>query len=182
MNLKTLITNAALALVLVAGFAASSQAQTLIDNTTLSATVTATQNSIVLGSVTCTNCTFGQDILIYVEREAMRVTGAYPGSGTTVPVRRGTDGTQAAPHVSSSVVFLGLANRFKLSATGFGNGDPQGNCTRATQPFLPWINVLSGNVWNCEGDNHWRGTNPAPLAYSSGPKSGAVTGATLTVP
>ncbi len=138
MNIKSLITKGALALVLVAGFAASSQAQQLIDETTLSAAISATQGTIVLGSVTCTNCTFAQDILIYVEQEAMRVTGAYAGSGTTVTVRRGADGTVAAAHASGAIVWLGPANRFKIVAPGTANnGDPRGSCgARNSNAFL----------------------------------------------
>lgn len=173
-----------LALLLMASV---SQAQTLINNTTLSAAVTSTsQNTVQLAAVTCTGCTFGPGTVLYVvglggggvnasgSREAMVVTGAYSaGSGSlVVPVLRGQMGTVAAVHVNASVVYVGPPNRFHLATVGTpGNGDPQGPCgTRASQPFLPWINVLSGNVWNCDLSGSWYGINSAKLTYnSSGP-------------
>lgn len=167
------------ALTLVFGLASVSQAQVVINNTTLSAAVTSTStNTITLASVTCTGCTFGPDTVIFVagsnSREAMVVTGQYAAGGgsLTIPVRRGQLGTVASVHSSGAVVYVGPANRFKLAATGTpGNGDPQGPCgTRASQPFLPWINVLSGNIWNCDGTGAWVGISSAKLTYnSSGP-------------
>lgn len=181
MTFKSLLTTAGLALALLCGFAAPSSAQLLINETTLSSGITTSgQNVIALTAVTCTGCTFGPDTLIYVEREAMRVTGQYSaGSGTlTVQVRRGSDGTLAAPHANAAIVWYGPANRFHIVTPGSGaNGDPAGACgflptPRANQPFLPWINVLTGNVWNCDGTGTWIGTNPLKLTFNSGITSG----------
>lgn len=182
MNIKSLITTAGLALMLVAGFAAPSSAQLLINETTLSAAITTSgQNPIQLTAVTCTSCTFGPDTVVYTDREAMRVTGQYAaGSGSLVVfVRRGTDGTLAAPHANAAITWVGPANRFHIVTPGtLANGDPAGPCgflptPRANQPFLPWINVLTGNVWNCDGTGTWIGTNPIKLTYNSGITSGA---------
>lgn len=162
-------------------FAPTAQAQVVINNTTLSAAVTSTSQSVVtLAAVTCTGCTFGPGTVVYVvglgargSREAMIVSGQYSAGGgaLAVPVLRGQLGTVASVHVNASVVYVGPPNRFHLATVGTpGSGDPAGNCTRATQPFLPWINILSGNVWNCDGSNQWVGINSASLTYgSSGP-------------
>ena len=175
--MKTLIRHVALTVLLVVGVTLPSYAQVIIDTTTLSNAITSvTATTITIGSVTCTNCTFGQDTLIFTTTgEAMRVTGAYPGSGTTVPVRRGTDGTMATNHATSERVYLGPAGRFHIVAAGTpGPGDPHGTCVRGQAggldrgaSILPWINVTSGNLWNCDGSGIWRGTNAALITYNS---------------
>lgn len=175
--MKTLIRTAVLTALLMVGVSVPSYAQLLIDTTTLTSAITATTTTITLAAVTCTNCTFGQDTLIMTtDGEAMRVTGAYTaGSGSlTVQVRRGTDGTLAWPHANALRVYYGPPSRFHLVAPGTpGLGDPHGTCTRATQPVLPWINVLSGNFWNCDGSNTWRAVNAALITYNSTLASGA---------
>lgn len=131
----------------------AAQAQTIVDNSTLSAAITATDTYVTMGSVTCTGCTFGADTLIYVDLEAMRVERSYV-SGTTMQVRRGTDGTRPAAHKSGAVTLYGPANRFY-------NIDPKiGACgPRSSNLFLPWINVVNGKVWTCDGNpNVWRAT------------------------
>lgn len=155
-------------------------AQVLVDTTTLSSAVTSnTATVITLTAVTCTNCTFGQDTLIFTtDGEAMRVTGAYAAGGgsLTVPVRRGTDGTLSYPHANALRVYYGPANRFHIVTQGAppSTGDPHGTCTRGLTggldrgaSVLPWINVLTSNLWNCDGSGVWRGTNAALVTYNS---------------
>lgn len=133
----------------------TAQAQTLLDNTTLSAAVGLTDTVITVGSVTCTGCTFGYDTLIYVDLEAMRVARNYV-SGTTIPVRRGTDGTRPARHKNAAVTILGPPARFYNLDPAFGACGP-----RSSQQYLPWVNIVTGRVWTCDGNpNVWRSTVP----------------------
>ena len=174
----------ALTLTALLTLAQPAQAQRLVDNTTLSAAITSTgQTVITLASVTCTGCTFGQDTVIYtVDGEAMVVTGAYSAGGgsLTVPVRRGQLGTQAQVHANSTVVYVGPQNRFHLGSPGFG-ADPSGPCTRGVTAagvdrgaaILPWINVIDANIWNCDGNSHWVGINQQRLTYGSAGPLGA---------
>lgn len=136
-------------------------AQQTIDNTTLSAAMSDTARTLTLAATTCTTCTFGPDILIYVDQEAMRVTGQYV-SGSTVPVTRGTDGTRAkvGNHASGAVVLYGPADRFKAV-------DPTpGACTRSSQQWLPWMNISNGLSWSCDNVN-WYATNNYAITNSS---------------
>lgn len=167
-------------LVLVLGLSAPAFAQVIVDTTTLSSAITTnTQNVITLTAVTCTNCTFGQDTRIFMtDGEMMTVTGQYAaGSGSlTVFVRRGTDGTLAYPHANSLRVYYGPANRFHIVTQGAppSSGDPHGTCIRGQTggldrgaSILPWINVLTATLWNCDGSNAWYATNAAKISYSS---------------
>lgn len=158
----------------------SAMAQIVINNTTLSAAITTpAQGVITLAAVTCTGCTFGPDTVIYTaDGEAMIVTGAYAAGGGSlvVPVRRGMLGTVASVHANASVVYVGPQNRFHLGGI---TADPDyGPCVRGATPvgidrgasILPWINVIMGNIWNCDGSGNWVGINKARLTYnSSGP-------------
>lgn len=145
-------------------FSTPASAQTAIDNTTLSAAVTNSQQFVTLAAVTCTGCTFakGNNIVIYVDLEAMCMNDSYV-SGTTVPVTRGCLGTVAAAHSVSNlgvnnVVYYGPQNRFHQAAGGgaTGGNPPFGNCAPRTQYlFLPWINISNGLEWVCDNVN-WR--------------------------
>lgn len=180
MTMKTL-TRFILSSALLMMLAPSAQAQTIINNTTLSSAITTpAQSTITLTAVTCTGCTFGQDTVIYTsDGEAMVVTGAYAAGGGSlvVPVRRGQLGTVAAVHANAAVVYVGPQNRFHLGSNGF-SADPAGPCVRGQAAsgvdrgasILPWINVITGNIWNCDGSGNWVGINKERLTYnSSGP-------------
>lgn len=177
--MKTLI-KLALAAALVVGVSLPASAQVIVDTTTASAAITSvTQTTITLTAVTCTNCTFGQDTLIFfTSGEAMRVTGAYAAGGGSliVQVRRGTDGTDATPHANAERVYYGPANRFHIGVAGGPPtlADPSGSCVRGQAGgldrgagVLPWINVSSGTLWNCDGTGAWYGTNAAKVSFSS---------------
>lgn len=181
MTMKTLtrFIFSALTLMMLLGLAQPAQAQRLVDNTTLSAAITTPGQTVIsLASVTCTGCTFGQDTVIYTaDGEAMVVTGAYAAGGgaLTVPVRRGQLGTVASPHANGAVVYVGPQNRFHLGNPGGFSADPSGPCTRGIAAagvdrgatILPWINVIDGNIWNCDGASHWVGINKQRLTYNS---------------
>lgn len=165
MKLLNAFKSGALLLGVLLCLSAPLHAQVTIDSTTLSANVTATQGTVTVAAVTCTGCTFGNSSIIYVDSEAMCVNGSYV-SGTTVPVTRGCLGTAAAAHNIKNqlgnvdtIVFVGPANRFHQGSVSFpGTGDPPvGVCTRASQQFMPWINISNNYVWTCDG-TYWRST------------------------
>lgn len=149
--------------------AVPASAQTLIDNTTLSAAISTPNAStpqpattVSIASVTCTGCTFGRETVLYVDLEVMQVTAGYTSGTTGIPVTRGAMGTRAAAHANASVVFVGPPARFHQSA-GFPNGGdpPAGLCvpTSDYQGFRPWVNVSTGGVWVCDGNPlRWRVT------------------------
>lgn len=66
------------------------------------------------------------------------------GIGTEVVVRRGVDGTIAAPHDSSATVYAGRADQFYRS-------DPVGAPPEAIH-VSPWINVANGSIYFANGD------------------------------
>ncbi len=167
---------AALAALVLLGVASPLHAQTIIDNTTFSAALTGTgtpqlpfETRVSLTAITCTGCTFGNQTIIFVDREAMQVTGAFVSGATNIPVTRGALGTIPSPHNTSATVFLGPPARFHTQAGGSlqGGDPPFGSCVRTAQLFLPWINLITGNVWSCDLSGKWIGTNSTALVYNS---------------
>ena len=141
-------------LALVAIFYHPISAQTLIDNTTLSAAVDATQRTITVASATGA----ATDRIVYVDSEAMRIQNYT--SGTPLTAVRGTDGTRSATHANAAVTFIGSAERFKSV------NPPVGSCTRTSQQFMPWVNVLNAEVWGCDNVTWFRTVNYG-TTYSS---------------
>jgi hypothetical protein len=86
---------------------------------------------------------------MYVEGELMAVLDLGPASW--VKVRRGVDGTAAAPHLSSAAVWIGRADQFYSS-------DPVGDPPPAI-PVSPYINAENGTIWFAQGDNAPGGGN-----------------------
>ncbi len=115
-------------------------AQATINQTTLSAAVSASTNTIVLASAA--TVVAGQ--LVYIDREALLIQAV---SSTTLTVQRGVNGTLAARHASGAAVFTGPQNYF------YGN-DVTGPCTATTEVALPHINVASGNIFDCK-ESFW---------------------------
>lgn len=136
--------------------AAPALAQVAIDNTTLTNAITINQTTVTLGAITCTSCTFGPGVIIYIDNEAMEVTNAWVSGASNIPVRRGSNGTAPAAHRASATVYYGPPIRFHESAADRSRADPPiGACTRASQAFLPWINMSTGGFWLCDNTN-WR--------------------------
>lgn len=116
-------------------------AQTATTSTTLSSAISSTSvTSLVVASAT--NIDAGG--LLFIDREALEVISV---NSTTVRVRRGADGTQAAQHPSSSLVYVAAKAQ---KASVFTPGKPMfGTCTRANEGFLPQIDTRTGYVWDC---------------------------------
>lgn len=166
-TLKSLLILAGLLAVTSSGFA-----QTILVNTTLSASMPATNSSAsstgntqlaVVASATGISApapntgnvygtaTSEAQSYLYVDRELMQVKGV---SGTSLTVIRGVLGTSGASHASSALVFV-IPSSY-LFGTGFaslaaGPAVPQGSCTRANELFLPRISFGSGVISDCLG-------------------------------
>jgi hypothetical protein len=148
------------ALLLVAASAALAQiqgAQTL-STTTLSSAVgvigSGNISSVTLASLTNVTATVSIGTRLWVDTEAMDVvTNSVPASGTTILVQRGAAGTKAEGHASGRRVYVSRPNIFQ----GY---DVAGTCwtnSAATQlpTLLPWINLTSGNRFDCKADGNW---------------------------
>lgn len=136
-------------------------AQTLITATSLAASVTATQTSILVltssGAWTVGN-------YAYVDYEVMKITNV---SGTLIGVTRQQFATKAVTHASGSSILAGNGGHFKNFAA-YQHAPPIGSCVRASQPYLPVIDYTSGNIWTCSSTlAKWIGTNSAALVYNS---------------
>jgi hypothetical protein len=138
-------------------FAQQQGAQTL-STTTLSSAVTAVgagnTSSITLGSLSNVTATVSVGTRLWVDTEAMDVvTNSVPPSGTTILVARGAAGTKGEGHPSGRTVYVSRPNLFQ----GY---DVAGTCwTDAAgtllPPILPWINLTSGNRYDCKADGIW---------------------------
>jgi hypothetical protein len=140
-TIKTFTRTLAVSLGLILLLGVSAFAQTATTSTTLSSAITSTSvNSLVVASAT--NIDAGG--LLMIDREALDVISV---NSTTVRVRRGAEGTQAALHPSSSLVYVAAKAQ---KASVFTPGKPIfGTCTRANEPFLPQIDTRTGYVWDC---------------------------------
>jgi hypothetical protein len=83
---------------------------------------------------------------LYVDRELMAYvsTGIVGDIGTWIDVRRGVGGTAATAHSGGALITLGRADQFYST-------DPVG-APPAAVPVLPYINVLTGDFWQLQGD------------------------------
>lgn len=127
----------------VLSLAMPAAAQTSLNSTTLSASAAAGADQYLVASAS--NISVGD--IVFVDREASVITAI---SSTTLTVRRGTNGTASAAHVSGAIVYTGAPGRFASSPP------PSGACTRSAQPYLPRISLPDGQVWEClAGSGVW---------------------------
>jgi hypothetical protein len=77
---------------------------------------------------------------IFVDQELMLV---YAVNGTLLSVVRGQMGTQATPHASGAVVWIGKPYYFHKT-------DPSGSCTAAQIVASPWVNVFDARFFLCD--------------------------------
>jgi len=135
-----------IAALLLASLAGLASGQTAMTTTTLAAATGASDLTISVASATgMTARSLGTVSMLYVDREAMRVTTV---NGTVIGVERGTDGTRPTAHLSGAKVFVGPPAAFYLST-------PSGSCASTTEAYLPRVVVATGEIWNCV-DSVWR--------------------------
>ena len=152
--MKTLKTLAILGALILA-MASPSFAQTTTTSTLLSTAITTlTQSTITVASATGFTA---QTTAAYIDGEYMTVRAV---SGTTITVARGQGGTRSALHPANSLIYVGPTGN-----TGpFGNIDgtvrsaAPGSCTRTDVLYLPLVNIINGNVWDCR-ESRWVAMN-----------------------
>lgn len=154
--MKNMLKGIALVLLAVLTLVLPGSAQTYLTYTTLAAAIADSSTTrIVLTSAT--GVTAGTSNL-FINLELMGVTAV---NGTTISVTRGSGGTRANPHATSSRVYITQPG----SVVGV---DPVGPCTKGSglASFQPVINQFNGNIWHCQS-GIWTGTNFQPITYNS---------------
>lgn len=110
-----------------------------LSTTTLTNGINPGDDSLVLGSVTG----IIRGYRLWIDKELLAVLSVDSASNR-VTAKRGSDGTNAARHSSSSLVTIGSPQHFYSS-------DPLG-APAPVIPVSPYINVLNGKVWLAQGD------------------------------
>lgn len=143
MNLKRITQLAFIAMLLtVACFG-----QVTLTSTTLSAAITANTRAFNVASATgivapnfgSANSAIGNQTVLYVDHEAMFVTGI---NGTYVTVTRGFNGTFSTAHISGATVYVGPPSYLSTY-------DRFGACTSTNELVLPVVNTMDGHVFTC---------------------------------
>lgn len=160
----------------------SARAQATLTQTTLSAAVSGpssgiapSQGTVTLASATGVNVgSNGPLTELYVDGEVMAVNSLV--SGTTYQVTRGQMSTPVEAHASGAIVFVVTGSP---SSGGYGYGGLQQrdpligeNCTPSARAYNLWINVVTGQQWECQAQTNALGTSintwtPVTLARSS---------------
>lgn len=140
--MKTL-TNAVLLAMLALLLAVPSFAQqNTLTQTTLSAAINSSANTLRVASATNITVTAGgqTQTILFIDNEELTVTSS--PNGTTVAVSRGQDGTRANSHKSGAIVLVGRP-------TWFNHVDPSGSCTPGNVVATPYVNTVNGMQWLC---------------------------------
>ncbi len=147
-NLKLFVIAAFLCATLALGQVAMTSTTTsaAVNNTAFAFNV-ASATGIVAPSFAVANQPTGNQTILYIDHEAMFVTGL---SGTYVTVIRGYAGTLAESHVSGATVYLGPPSYFS-----FNEKDHFGACTATNETSLPKINVDTGHIFSCGSSGQW---------------------------
>lgn len=131
-------------------------AQTVMTNTTLAANLSETDTAMRVTSAT--SFTVGR--YVWIDNEAAQITSI---SGTLIGIERGQLGTAAQAHDNAEMVLTGVNNHFQQRDPSFG-----ADCTRGAgdASYSPFINVLNGIAWNCQG-GIWQGSSTKRITYNS---------------
>lgn len=123
------------------------EAQTTTTSTTLSAAITDLTNTTITVA-SATGFTAGTTA-VFIDREYAEIRAV---SGTTITLSgRGQGGTRAETHYANAIVWVGpRGNNGPFSNTdGTVNEPAPGRCVSTNVLYLPQINIISGNIWNC---------------------------------
>jgi hypothetical protein len=147
----------------VLALACLSFGQTVATQTTLSTALTAAQsnNIVCLASATGVALPASAPTGLLIDREFMYVQAATPNA-LCFSVTRGYGGTATAPHLVSSVVWVGATGG--QGGSPFTNTPPQGGvgspCTPANETYNPRVvvgavgyNLANGQIWSCSANN-----------------------------
>ncbi len=135
--------------------------QVSMTNTTLSSAVNGTATAftvaaatgIVAPSFAVPNQPTGNQTLLFVDHEAMFVTGI---SGTYVTVTRGYASTFATAHASGATVWVGPPSYFEYA-------EKYGACTSTNETSMPKINTVTGHIFSCGTNGQWHADRIAVL-------------------
>lgn len=146
-----------LAVALLAAFCLPAHAQVALPSTTLSSALgtppdngpgcfsVASATGIVSPGFTTPNYPTGNQTVLFTDREAIFVTSL---NGTYVCGVRGWGSGKATPHVTGAVVYVASPNQFT-------NIEKVGACNAANEPYLPQINLTTGNIFDCKSSGQW---------------------------
>lgn len=127
--------------------------QTAATTTTISAAMTANQNTVTLASATgvSVQAGAGNQIItgLFIDKEFMRVTTLV--SGTTYNVQRAQESTRQLPHASGATVWIGPLLNGPFVPTRPETSEVAGACTATASPYLPLIYLVSGHKYDCLG-------------------------------
>lgn len=129
-----------LLLALLALVPITAAAQTTVNSTTAASAISATTNTIALTSVT--NVAAGD--IVFIDREAMRITSTGTLVATAVNVARGSEGTAARAHAALAIAYTGPAARFYNREATSGS-----TCTATSELYTPRIVLPTGNIYSC---------------------------------
>ena len=165
MKMKTFVCLALLALVFSLSVPTQLAAQTVtLTSTTTSAAILAADKSVCLTSatgVTVPGAGISGSQLFLSDNgfsgETLNVRSVTTASASCFNVIRSNRPTS---HSSGVTVYIGRGDQFYAYA-------PAGSCVVASMDVRPWINVLTGNVWDCVNST-WSPINDGPLVTSCG--------------
>lgn len=155
-GLRSYLTQALMAVAVLALAASPLSAQALLPNTTTTAAVTNTQTIFPLTSVTgiTANQMYG-----WLDHELVEI-GTVDTASLTVVVARGRQGTSARAHPTSSKFLFALRSSYAWQVV-----DP--DIKAACGPILQWINMRTGTIFTCQLTLVWRGNNILPVTFDS---------------
>lgn len=152
--MKPMIKALLLIVALAMSFPAVSQAQTALNQVRLDVGITDVNQRLI--TLTVADSVSVGDV-VFVDQEAM-VAQVVNTTTEVVTVARGALGTAAAQHLDDSIVWTGAANRF------YFNDPKAGRCApNSAYPggYYPWINVLTGSIWECKDNLYGRANSVA---------------------
>ncbi len=158
-NMKKIFTAISAALLAVLVLSVPTQTQTVSANTTLAGAATATTTTVTVAATTGISVSPTNPVVLWVDLEAMTINGVNTTT-KVVNVQRGQYSTVGQSHASGAIVIVSPTRALIAQ-------DPTGTCTRASNQFLPLINTQNGNIWSCDGNLKWLGTNIKTLVYNS---------------
>lgn len=151
-------------------FAVPTEAQTILNTTTLAAAIDASQTTITVAStsnITVASTANATGLFVPLTGEYMSVISV-PVSGT-VQVRRGVSPTRPYLAPTSSVVIIVTSPAALVDYT------PGGACTRGSgiARYSPLIDLKTGDVWVCRSitgnSPQWQSANLRPFTAGSTP-------------
>lgn len=157
---------------LLLGLAVSATAQTYNATTTLTTAITdRTCNNRTITVASTSGWVAGMQA--YLDSELLNINSV--PSSTTAVVARCTASTPPELHAASSVIFWGPVTMFQIGATDGQSHRLFGRCTVTDYPFLPLIDILTGNVYLCRAfgtaapntSAQWTWTNNQLGTYNS---------------